>query len=101
MAVMVLAEGGDFTPISYCQVDRFLARHTRIKIKKSVLLESARKRSSTKEAYKEFYNLLNFYLESKAIRHTNIANMDKHSMQKGKTAAKTVISDSLTPKALI
>jgi len=31
-----------------------------------------------KEAYKEFYGLLSFHLEFKAIRHTNIANMDEH-----------------------
>jgi len=80
MAVMVLAEGGDFTPIGYCWVDRFLARHTRVKIKKSVLLESVRKRGSIKEAYKEFYSLLSFHLESKAICHTNIINIDEHGM---------------------
>jgi len=33
-----------------------------------------------KEAYKEFYGLLNFHLKFKAIRHTNIANINKHSM---------------------
>jgi len=80
MAAIVLAEGGDFTPIGYRWVDRFLARHTRVQTKKSVLLESARKRGSTKEAYEEFYGLLSFHLESKAIRHTNIANIDKHGM---------------------
>jgi len=49
-------------------------------MKKSVLLESARKRGFTKEAYKEFYSLLSFYLESKAIHYTNITNIDKHGM---------------------
>ena len=48
--------------------------------KKSVLLESVRKRSSIKEAYKEFYGLLNFHLEFKTIRYINIANIDKHSI---------------------
>jgi len=77
---MVLAEGGDFTLISYRWVDRFLVRYMRVKIKKLVLLESVRKRSFTKEAYKEFYSLLSFHLEFKVICHTNIANMDEYSM---------------------
>jgi len=33
-----------------------------------------------KEAYKEFYGLFSFHLEFKAIYHTNITNMDKHSI---------------------
>jgi len=52
----------------------------RVKIKKSVLLESVRKRSFTKEAYKEFYSLLSFYLKFKAIYYINIANMDKYGI---------------------
>jgi len=52
----------------------------RVKIKKLVLLESVRKRGFIKEAYKEFYGLFNFHLEFKAIRYTNIANIDKHGM---------------------
>ena len=58
MAEMVLKEAGDFRPLGYRWLDRFLQRHTRVRTKKGVLLDVERKRGSTRAAYEDFYTRL-------------------------------------------
>ena len=65
------------------------------------MLESARKRGSTKERYEDFFRRLRYQIESKGIKQHGITNMDEHGMQEQETIAGTVIGDSLTGRALV
>jgi len=98
---IILKEAGDFTPLGYRWPDRFLQRHTRVKTKKGVLLDTERKRGSTRAAYEDFYARLRHQINTKDIPPSRITNIDEHGMQEGETEAGTVIGDSLTPKALV
>ena len=70
-------------------------------MKSSTLLESSRKRGSTKEKYEDFFRRLRHQIEVKKIKPENIANIDEHGMQEQETIARKVIGDSLTNKALV
>jgi len=65
------------------------------------LLESAQKRSSTKECYEDFFRQLRYQIKSKGIKQHSITNIDEHGIQEQETIARTVIGDSLTGRALI
>jgi hypothetical protein len=100
-AQRVLIEFGDKKPIGGRWIDRFLARHPKLKAKKSTLLDSARARGSSRAAYEEFFRLLRQVVDVKKIKPCNITNMDEHGMQELNTISGTVIGNSLANRALV
>lgn len=60
----ILLEGGDIESLSPRWIDRYLKRNPRVKTKNSTLLESARVRGSTREAYEDFYGRLKYQIDS-------------------------------------
>jgi Tc5 transposase DNA-binding domain/helix-turn-helix, Psq domain len=100
-AQLILAEGGDHEPLGARWIDRFLRRHEAIHTKGSTLLDSARTRGSTREAYEDFYARLGTQIREKGILPRNITNMDEHGMQELETYAGTVIGTILTKRALV
>jgi 4-hydroxybenzoate polyprenyltransferase len=97
----MLLEGGDHKPLGTRWIDRFLCRNPDLKMKNSGLLESARTRGSTREAYESFYNLLRRQINEKKIIPAHIANMDEHGMQELESLGGKVIGSSLTNKAYV
>ena len=97
----ILLEGGDDEPLSHHWIERYLKRNPRVRTKNSTLLESARIRRSTREAYKDFYSRLRYQINSKGIIPKNIANIDEHGIQELETRADKVIGDALTKQALV
>lgn len=76
----ILIEAHDEKPIGGRWIDRFLARHPNIKTKRSTLLDSARARGSSREAYEEFFRLLRKVMDEKKIRPCYIANINEHGI---------------------
>lgn len=101
MAELILSKAGVFQLLGQRWVDRFLRRHSRVKMKGSSLLDAERKKGSTKAKYEDFYARLKHQIESKNIPPCHIAHMDEHGMQETETAAGSVIGDSLTSRALV
>jgi len=79
-AQCILKEGGDLAPLGHRWIDRFLNRHPEVKTKPSNPLEEERARGSTKEAYDDFFQRLDFQIKSKGVVSMNIANMDEYGM---------------------
>ena len=72
--------GGPAPRLGANWVYRFLIRHPELKRKRSSKLKRARVRSSTKEAFNGFFNLLEYYVAEKQIKVNNIANIDKYGL---------------------
>jgi 4-hydroxybenzoate polyprenyltransferase len=80
MAQLILASAGESRVIGVRWIDRYLTRNPQIRTKPSDLLERVRARGSTREAYTEYFDLLERVIREKKILPRNISNMDEHGM---------------------
>lgn len=101
MANAILLEGGDEKGVGARWIDRYISRHPDVKIKPSHLLERARARGSTRQAYESFFDLLEQKLERWKILPRHIANMDEHGVQEGESAAGKVLGTSLSNRTYV
>lgn len=66
-------------------VDRFLARHPRIKMKPSRLIEAARKLQVTEAGLREYYADLDRKIKEKLVGTNRLYNVDETGVREGET----------------
>ncbi|KAG4279155.1 hypothetical protein FPRO04_13683 [Fusarium proliferatum] len=77
-------------------VDRLYTRHSSIELKPSRVIESARKRCVTKESLSEYYDGLNWVVNTKKITRPYMYNVDETGVQIGETNGGTVAVTAIT-----
>jgi 4-hydroxybenzoate polyprenyltransferase len=90
------AVNGDISYIGKNWVDRFISRHQTIEMKPSRVIDAARKRCVTKEMLGEYYDGLNYVIESKNITRQHSYNVDETGVQLGETNGGTVAGTVMT-----
>ncbi|KAG7403314.1 hypothetical protein Forpe1208_v016670 [Fusarium oxysporum f. sp. rapae] len=81
--------------------DRFLKRHTDIKMKSSTHLEAARSNDTTPVLLLRFYATLSSTVQELKIIPSRMYNMDEHGLQEGLTKSGMVLGDALTKRAIV
>ncbi|KAK2669008.1 HTH CenpB-type DNA-binding domain [Fusarium oxysporum f. sp. vasinfectum] len=71
------AVNGNVSYIGKNWVDRFISRHQTIEMKPSRVIDAARKRCIMKEMLTEYYDGLNYVVESKNITRQHSYNVDE------------------------
>ncbi|KAK2666831.1 hypothetical protein RAB80_017252 [Fusarium oxysporum f. sp. vasinfectum] len=90
------AVNGDISYLGKNWVDRFISRHQTIEMKPSRVIDAARKRCVTKEMLREYYDGLNWVIESKNILRQHSYNVDETGVQIGETNGGTVAGTVMT-----
>jgi 4-hydroxybenzoate polyprenyltransferase len=101
MGNSILAESGHPGRLGKRWIDRFVKRHPEIKWKNADLLERARARGSTRQAFEAFFDLLERHVREKKLKPCNIANMDEHGLQEGESQGGRVLGTSLTSRTYL
>ena len=95
----ILDAGGGAVSVGRHWVNRFLSRHTKLRIKGSKSLEANKAKSTTKEAIRSFFTRFTALVKEKKVLPKNIANINKHSLQKGALTTRKVVGDVIIRKA--
>lgn len=101
MGNAILVERGQERGLGKRWIDRFIKRNPQVKTKPSDPLERARVRGSTREAFEQFFDLLERLVAKKQIKLQNIANIDEYGLQEGESHAGKVIRSSIISRTYV